>query len=62
MSGTGKSIYAQLENSEIDEIINDVRSGEWQKVRCVFCGKKIDVLFADYSTGDPACKNGCDNG
>ena len=61
MSATGKNIYAQLESDkeEIEFIVSEASNGNWAIVTCVFCGRKMNILDADYSTGDPACKHGC---
>ena len=61
---TGKNIYAQIETNkdELESFVQSARNGNWQYVECVYCGKLISILDADFSAGggDPCCRNmGC---
>jgi hypothetical protein len=47
------------ESKYIKEILNEVSGVGWMLSRCIFCGKELNLLNADYSTGDPQCSSNC---
>ena len=63
MTTSGRNIYAQIETSkeELESFVQSAKNGDWQYVKCVYCGKIISIFDADFHGGDPACKNrSCD--
>jgi hypothetical protein len=42
------------ESKYIKEILNEVSGVGWMLSRCIFCDGELNLLNADYSTGDPA--------
>ena len=56
MTQGGKNLYSQLDTLEIEEIVRDAQSEDWDKVSCVFCGKKVSINDALNFGGDPVCR------
>lgn len=54
MTQSAKNMISQLESNEIEEIIEDAQSENWDKVKCSCgCGRIISIFEAINIGGDP---------
>lgn len=51
-----KNLLAQLDSVEIDEIVKDAESDDWDLVKCCICGRPVKIWDAINLAGDPACR------